>query len=289
MAGYLKPRRGKLATATSQNIVLKRGEVFFEVPTGGVGTGAGKIKMGDGTTAYSSLPYFLEPTVIDVAASTIAFTEASSTDNTTLLNAIASGAQLKTIIGNVKKLLRNLNSSVTQLNNDLANYLPLTGGTMSGSVTLNIPDNGYASYRVKHKSRDLEMHIDSSSNVGLYENSHNGWLIVQKTDGSVEIPHPTKINGKKPALCEDDCVMMSPSQFINAYGGTLPAAYGMIMIYGYSRPNNFQGDTYYFMIDSSHQIYNGYQVNGATTITWERKLGIGDFTVSGDDIIFEWL
>ena len=138
MAGYLKPRRGKLATATSQNIVLKRGEVFFEVPTGGVGTGAGKIKMGDGTTAYSSLPYFLEPTVIDVAASTIAFTEASSTDNTTLLNAIASGAQLKTIIGNVKKLLRNLNSSVTQLNNDLDNYLPLSGGRLNENASISL-------------------------------------------------------------------------------------------------------------------------------------------------------
>ena len=60
MASYLRPRRGKKATATSNNIVLKRGEVFFEVPDTGVGTGMGKIKMGDGTTAYGSLPYFNE-------------------------------------------------------------------------------------------------------------------------------------------------------------------------------------------------------------------------------------
>ena len=59
MASYLRPRRGKEATAKSQNIVLKRGEVFFETPSGGVGTGIGKIKMGDGSTSYASLPYFL--------------------------------------------------------------------------------------------------------------------------------------------------------------------------------------------------------------------------------------
>lgn len=60
MASYLRPRRGKKATATSNNIVLKRGEVFFEVPDTGVGTGMGKIKMGDGSTSYANLPYFNE-------------------------------------------------------------------------------------------------------------------------------------------------------------------------------------------------------------------------------------
>ena len=61
MASYLRPRRGKKATAEAQNIILKRGEIFFEVPTTGVGTGAGKLKMGDGTSTYSNLPYFMEP------------------------------------------------------------------------------------------------------------------------------------------------------------------------------------------------------------------------------------
>ena len=36
MASYLRPRRGKKTTAESQNIVLKRGEVFFESPGGGL-------------------------------------------------------------------------------------------------------------------------------------------------------------------------------------------------------------------------------------------------------------
>lgn len=59
MASILRPRRGKKSTAISQNIILKRGEVFFEVPDSGVGTGSGRIKVGDGTTEYGSLPYFI--------------------------------------------------------------------------------------------------------------------------------------------------------------------------------------------------------------------------------------
>lgn len=138
MASYLRPRRGKRATAISQNIILKKGEVFFEVPDGGVGTGAGKIKMGDGTTTYQNLPYFYEPAVVDVASSTIAFEEATSTDNTTLLNAIASGAQTSTLMGNIKKLLRNLNTSVTSLNNDLENKCKILS---IDTTNVTIPEN----------------------------------------------------------------------------------------------------------------------------------------------------
>ena len=59
MTVYFKPRRGKKSTAVSQDIVLKHGEIFFEVPEEGAGAGKGKLKMGDGETHYSELPYFL--------------------------------------------------------------------------------------------------------------------------------------------------------------------------------------------------------------------------------------
>lgn len=58
-----KPLRGTKKAAEellSGETVLKYGEVFFEVPDTGVGTGAGKIKMGDGVHDYADLPYFLE-------------------------------------------------------------------------------------------------------------------------------------------------------------------------------------------------------------------------------------
>ena len=122
MASYLRPRRGKKATAESQAIVLKKGEVFFEVPTTGVGTGAGKIKMGDGVTAYSSLPYFTEeiPKVEDaVIGFTDSNTETAASNNSTYLTNIKPANSLKTIFTNLKQLLYNYNAEITQLNNDL--------------------------------------------------------------------------------------------------------------------------------------------------------------------------
>ena len=122
MASYLRPRRGKKTTAESQNIVLKRGEVFFESPPGGVGTGTGRIKVGDGTTAYTSLPYFLNPDnfISNISTANVTFTETTETNNTTLLSRIVTGAALNTIIASIKNLLSNLNSSVTTINNDIA-------------------------------------------------------------------------------------------------------------------------------------------------------------------------
>ena len=126
MASYLRPRRGKKATAIAQltaSAPLKRGEVFFEVPDAGTGTGAGRIKMGDGSTAYESLPYFLEP--FDPDSATVGFTDATEaeadpyTSNATHTNAIVPAANFKTIFTNLKQLLLNYNSQFTKLNNDL--------------------------------------------------------------------------------------------------------------------------------------------------------------------------
>ena len=122
MASFLRPRRGKKATATSTltgTAALKRGEVFFEVPTGGVGTGKGAIKMGDGSTAYASLPYFLSMDDSPVAFTDSLAPTSAPTNNGTLLTAIAPSASLATVLTNVKKLLHNYNYQITQLNNDL--------------------------------------------------------------------------------------------------------------------------------------------------------------------------
>lgn len=128
MASYLRPRRGKEATAKSQNIVLKRGEIFFETPAGGVGTGIGRLKMGDGSTSYASLPYFLKQLDLNDNNTKCAFTnvtaDTNKSNNNTYLNNIAPGNSLKTLFQNIKQLLLNYNSQLTSLNNDLAGKQP---------------------------------------------------------------------------------------------------------------------------------------------------------------------
>lgn len=125
MASYLRPRRGKEATAKSQNIVLKRGEIFFETPAGGVGTGIGRLKMGDGSTSYASLPYFLRQLDLSDNNTKCAFTNVTAatdkSNNGTYLNNIAPTNSLKTLFQNIKQLLLNYNSQLTSLNNDLNN------------------------------------------------------------------------------------------------------------------------------------------------------------------------
>lgn len=143
MASYLRPRRGKKSTAESQALVLKRGEVFFECPDTGVGTGAGKIKVGDGSTAYSSLPYFLQQT--NVENSTIGFTDTSSatdsSNNPTYLTNIKPANSLKTIFTNLKQLLYNYNSQLTSLNNDKFQFEKVDAGTNSSILDENINEN----------------------------------------------------------------------------------------------------------------------------------------------------
>lgn len=57
---YLRPRRGRRSTALRKDFILRRGEIFFEVPESGIATGPGKMVMGDGIHKYSELPYYSE-------------------------------------------------------------------------------------------------------------------------------------------------------------------------------------------------------------------------------------
>lgn len=153
MASYLRPRRGKLATAKAQltaSAPLKRGEVFFEVPDTGVGTGTGKIKMGDGSTAYESLPYFMVQPTVDYDNAVVAWTNTTAADsnpystNSTYIGNIVPTANLKTIFTNLKKLLLNFNSQVTTLNNDLDNKAPANHNHDSRYYTESEIDNKLA-------------------------------------------------------------------------------------------------------------------------------------------------
>ena len=202
MASHLKPYRGKKATAESQNIVLKRGEVFFEVPVGGVGTGIGKIKMGDGTTAYSDLPYFssVDDTVVSWTdtADTI---DTTNNTNVALLNAFVPTKNVKSLFGTAKQLLVNLDRSVTVLNNkkvDLSNYRTKT------DVPFLFGIDASGNYGYKKAGADTvipfksQVDIDNAYNKGItdgrvgyytksqYDNAYNTGYNKGKTDGKTE-------------------------------------------------------------------------------------------------------
>jgi hypothetical protein len=57
--GALKPLRGTISSLA--NIVLQEGELAFTYPTTGPGTGYGGIKMGDGTSTFKDLEWYITP------------------------------------------------------------------------------------------------------------------------------------------------------------------------------------------------------------------------------------
>ena len=111
-----KPRRGLASTmqGSKAGTVLADGEMFIEVQGTTVGKAKCKMKMGDGTTAYSSLPYAMG----DTSSDPITFTPNSATTAETALASATSGATLATIVAAMKRAISLNAESITQLNDD---------------------------------------------------------------------------------------------------------------------------------------------------------------------------
>ena len=102
---YLMPRRGTATVMASKtSLVLKKGEFFIEAPAEGIGKGHSRIKIGDGETTYTALPYAIGDTENDV----INFTEDTSTTTSQALAKVVSGAALKVDIAALKQAINLL-------------------------------------------------------------------------------------------------------------------------------------------------------------------------------------
>ena len=184
-----KPRRGKKSTmaGTKANTVLAAGELFLETPDTGVGKGASKIKIGDGSTAYSSLPYALGDTTNDV----ITYSSNSSTSVATALNNVASGKKLGVMIAGLKQAVSLLNTSVTSLNDDItsleqsfqdgcskiANKITSLGITTASNASID-------TICTNIESLVNNINISNISRIGYKTGVHSGWqtLSVSLTD-----------------------------------------------------------------------------------------------------------
>lgn len=66
----IRPRSGTAAQWTAANPILAEREIGFEYPTGGLGTGRVKMKMGDGSTHWNDLPYATVSPIVENIEST---------------------------------------------------------------------------------------------------------------------------------------------------------------------------------------------------------------------------
>jgi len=142
MAKYLRPRRGSYANAAAQNILLKKGELFFEFPNSNIGKEPARLIIGDGASSYGDLEVHgsgsstnsFQPALIHPAIYHVDFNNSNpATENwtfnsgTTAINNIqprstnsSTSSLLPKIIGNIKQALVNHADSLTKLNNDLS-------------------------------------------------------------------------------------------------------------------------------------------------------------------------
>ena len=119
MSKVFKPRRGKASTLATKNPTLEAGEIIVEVPDTGVGTGTGKVKMGDGTTPYNSLPTLLGG---ELGSQTSDVSTDSSTTVSAALNNVVSGSAASSLFGSLKQAAALLNTKVNELNDDISSF-----------------------------------------------------------------------------------------------------------------------------------------------------------------------
>lgn len=138
IANQFSPRRGAKtimndSTSTQSAIVLRAGELFIEYPDAGVGTGACKVKIGDGVTQYKDLPYAIEN---DASGATIDFDPDTSTTVATALSHVVSGASTAAIVAGLKQ-------AVTLLNGEAIKSMTVDGNTITvtdNAVSFDSPD-----------------------------------------------------------------------------------------------------------------------------------------------------
>ena len=118
MSKIFKPRRGQKSTMNGPkaNTVLAAGEMFFEIPNGGLNSGPGRIMLGDGTSAYSALKPFMEQT--DVSTAQVTVTADNSSTSTAALNNVATGATTGAIVGSLKQAISLTKSELTNTIDD---------------------------------------------------------------------------------------------------------------------------------------------------------------------------
>jgi hypothetical protein len=193
MSKIFKPRRGTTSTFTTGNkssTILDEGEIFFEVPDSGQGTGRCRIKMGDGSSTYATLPYaipFTEDELIthngtDTKSVSASSSIGSSTVSTYLNNA-KSGNTLKTIIHNLREAIYRNACDISYLNNNKAS----TSHTHSGYASSSHTHSEYVPYSEAYYLAKRSSNIALSGTIGA-----NTYTTVSK---AVSIPSGYSLMG----------------------------------------------------------------------------------------------
>lgn len=215
------PRRGSATTmaTTKKDIVLAAGELFIEYPDTGVGTGAIKIKIGDGTTDYESLPYALTN---DASASIVSFSADTSTTVAEALAEVVSGEELSTIVPALKQAINLLNGeAIKQIvfdgitvnpTNNVATFASpnysLSGEQASGQGIVEL------SVETGHGKTGSAFYVTSKDSTLKIENNEGGvagFSIAANPTGAISNIYSTNLTASKAAATDANGKLVASS------------------------------------------------------------------------------
>ena len=177
MASYLRPLRGPKSAAIAQldeTAPLKKGEIFFEYPETGPGTGIGKMKMGDGVSSYLQLPYFM-----DFSSSIVEFTDTTEPDDTSideLLEDIAPLNSAGDLLGYIKHFLVNFKKVLSDSIKDCTDAISSLNNTKAAAA------KSESSYNTTDYAKAVNLGTDRSLVFNLGDDNDPRWVSTRFYD-----------------------------------------------------------------------------------------------------------
>lgn len=176
----IRPKAGTASQWSSANTVLDEREIGFEYPSGGLGKGLVKMKMGDGVTPWNSLPYAV-----------VASNDYDITDD--LVNNLTSSATNKALAAAQGKAL---NDKITKLMYQLAT---------SGEVDTGLKwiDGKSIYMKVFHTgalSAGQEVNVNHNISVGSFVNIESSLSFAYLASGNVFVNLPRSARNGNDAI-----------------------------------------------------------------------------------------
>jgi hypothetical protein len=227
MAKYLRPRRGKYEYASSQNIALKRGEMFICLSNNDdVGKGPGALYIGDGASSFSQYvhngstvsntaqpilvhPMIYKPIFANSNPSASGWTVDAATAEINNIGNGTANVTLPNIIGNVKGALSKHANSINALDKDKASKdyvdnaidaLPepmVYKGTLgTGGTITNLPAAAEANEGFTYKVITNGTYASQEAHVGdMFTSNGTSWVLFPAGDTDTDTWRPIKVNG----------------------------------------------------------------------------------------------
>lgn len=177
-----RPRRGTKATMIADNVVLRNGEMFFEIPESGVGTDYCKVKIGDGTTPYEQLHYAIDPSkcsVEDLASEILVFDDTlTNEDIDVLLDKVKSKAKLAQIIENTRACIVWLKDKYNNISTDLTRFIQdVTNNYLTKTDAIKIYLNKIDAAKLYVTKVEARKFVTLDGNQNLTNKTYEGYTL----------------------------------------------------------------------------------------------------------------